>query len=56
MVSINTALGPIDSEKLGFTQSHEHISGGFGGSPQHLLEQLKISPRQKWRGCKRSWM
>ena len=40
MVSINTALGPIDSEKLGFTQSHEHISGGFGGSPHSFPEFL----------------
>ena len=40
MGSINTVLGRIDSKELGFTQSHEHICGGFGGSPHSFPEFL----------------
>jgi len=40
MTNINTVLGPIESSKLGFTLSHEHICNGFGGSPFTFPEFL----------------
>ena len=40
MANINTVLGPMESSKLGFTLSHEHICNGFGGSPFTFPEFL----------------
>mgnify|MGYP003305815661 CR=1 FL=1 len=40
MANINTVLGSVESSKLGFTLSHEHICNGFGGSPFTFPEFL----------------
>ncbi len=31
MATVNTVLGPIDADDLGFTLSHEHIATGSAG-------------------------
>ena len=31
MATVNTVLGPVDTDDLGFTLSHEHVGANAGG-------------------------
>ncbi len=40
MKTVNTVLGPLETDKIGFTLMHDHIMGSAGGIPQVYPELL----------------
>ena len=36
MATVNTVLGPVDTDELGFTLSHEHVGTNAAGFAAYL--------------------